>query len=554
MMLFVASALCVLLITVVNVTNLMLLRALARNHDVAVRTALGASPWRLALPALAEGSLIGMLGALAGMALAALGLSLLSRFMPVDWTHGEALRPGARAWMMALIQGLLAALLAAVVAAWRGRVMAARDELREGGRSMSRQGGRLGRALVAAQMSLATCLLCCAGFFLHALYDATHASVGFAGDHVLTFDLAPVGASNPDAASTRTLVRRVLQRLRALPGVELATVTNGLPAGDATQQFNMGGFHAPGAPYLEGVQVRGVGVDYFSLFRIQVRQGRAFLRGDVAGGEPVAVINETLARREYAGNALGKPLVMNDYSGYANAKALVGPDSQPVTVRIVGVVADTRQFGPLDTKKREFVYLPLAQLPGHILNVFRSFQPLRFALRVKGEPGSYSNSVRMALAEIAPGQPIARLRTMDAVLHATTDWARMNLLLVGLFALQALGLAIVGMYTVMAVAVAAREREFGVRMALGASPARLAHWVLSRGMLQILSGLIVGLALALLLTRFARAVLEQLGRATFDLPAMLGASLALVSAGLFACLLPAWRAGRVHPMRALRGD
>lgn len=556
MLLFVASALCVLLIAVVNLANLMLLRALSRNHDMAVRVALGASPWRLALPALAEGGLIGMIGALVGMALATIGLALFSRFMPVDWTHGDVLRPERAAWIVALAIGVLSALLAATLGMWRSRSVASTEELREGGRSMSRHSGRLGRALVVAQMSLATCLLCGAGLFLHGLYDAAHASLGFSSDHVLTFEMAPILANNPDAASEQRLAQRVVQHLSALPGVEQATVTTSLPAGDHAQQFNMGGVHAPGAPYFDfALQIRGVSADYFSLFRIAVRQGRAFAVTDSAGSEPVAIVNETLAKLEYGGHALGKRVVVNDYSGYAVGKAMAkDQDNQPVTARIVGVVADTRLYGPLDNESRAFLYMPLAQLPGHVLNVFRSFYPFRFAVRVKGDPNAYRNSVRAAVLEVAPGQPIATLRTMDEVVHATTDQTRLNLMLVGLFASLALGLATVGMYAVMAVAVTARRREFGVRMALGASPTRLTGWVLCGGLLQILAGLLLGLGLALLLSHVARAVLAQIDRTVFDSFAMFGTSLALVLAGLLACLLPALRAGRVQPMQALRGD
>ncbi|GLQ90896.1 ADOP family duplicated permease [Dyella flagellata] len=556
MLLFLASALCVLLIAVVNLTNLMLLRALSHNHDAAVRAALGASPWRLALPALAEGGLIGVGGALVGMGLAMIGLALFSHFMPIDWTHGEAMHPEWEAWVLALAVGVLGALLAAILAVWRSRAAVSTGELREGGRSMSRQSGRLGRALVVAQMSLATCLLCGAGLFLHALYDAAHASLGFSSDHVLTFDLAPVLGRNPDAASTRALAQRVVQRLSAVPGVEQAAVTNGLPAGDQAQQFNMGGVHAPNQPYFDTpLQMRGVSTDYFSLFRIALKQGRAFAATDIAGSEPVAIVNEALARHEYGGHALGKFVVVNDYSGYPGGKLLAqDPDKQPVVARIIGVVADTRQSGPLDDGHREFLYMPLAQVPSYILNNFRYFNPFRFAVRVKGDPNTYRGSVHAAVAEVAPGQPIATLRTMDDVVHATTDYPRMNLMLVGLFALMALGLAAVGMYAVMAVAVTARQREFGVRMALGASPVRLASWILRGGMLQILAGLLLGLGLALLLSHLARAVLEQLGRTVFDLPAMLGTSLALALVGLIACLLPALRAGRVQPMSVLRGD
>ncbi|NMW25618.1 permease, partial [Rhodanobacter denitrificans] len=303
-------------------------------------------------------------------------------------------------------------------------------------------------------MALATCLMCGAGLFLHALYDAARTPLGFASDHILTFDLAPVHGGNPNA-STRDLVQRLLQNLHAVPGVGRVAVTNGLPAGGFEQQFNMGGVHLPGRGYLHpSPQIRGVSSEFFSVFHIPVREGRSFDATDVAGGEPVAIVNQTLADRQYDGHAVGKEIVVNDYSGYPAGKAMADdPAMHPVTARIIGVVGDTRQFGPLDSMKRGFLYLPLAQMPEHIVHAFRSFQPLRFALRVQGDPNRYRQAAHAAVAAVAPEQPIATVSTMDDIVRATTDDTRRDLFLIGLFALVALGLAAAGMYAVMTVAV-----------------------------------------------------------------------------------------------------
>jgi predicted permease len=557
MMLFLASALCVLLIALVNLGNLMLLRTLSRHHDATVRHALGAPMWRLALPSCAEGVLIGVSGAVAGLGLAALGLSLVSHYVPPAWIHGDVVRmPAGMPWVV-LALAVPGALLAAIFGVWRALSSASVQEaLHEGGRTPGRHGGRLGRMLVVAQMSLATCLMCGTGLFLHALYDAARTPLGFASDHILTFDLAPVRASHPDAASTQVLVQELVRRLGALPGAEDVAVTNGLPAGDFGQQFNMGGVHAPGKKYFDSnPQIRGVNAGFFPVFRIPVSEGRSFTVTDTAGSEPVAIVNRTLAEREYGGHALGQGIVVNDYSGYAGGKALSGnAGPRPVTARIVGVVGDTRQFGPLDSGKRSFLYLPLAQMPDHIVRVFRSFQPLRFALRVQGDPDSYRRAVLATVADVAPEQPVANVRTMADIVHATTDDTRRDLFLVGVFALLALGLAAAGMYAVMTVTVAARQREFGVRMALGASSTGMVRMVLQAGLRQIAIGLLLGIGITLALSRVLGAVLEEIDRSVFDLSAMLGVSMVLVLAGLLACLMPALRAARVPPMHALRGE
>lgn len=557
MLLFLASALCVLVIALVNLGNLMLLRTLSRSHDAVVRQALGAPAWRLAVPACAEGVLVGASGAIAGLALAALSLSLFGHYAPADWTQGATLQLSTGVVVLALAIAVLGALLAAAFGAWRGLAGASVQEaLHEGGRSQGRRSGRLGRVLVIAQMSLATCLMCGAGLSLHALYVAAHTPLGFASDHILTFDLAPVKADNPDAASTQALVQRLVTRLHALPGVGQVAVTNGLPAGGFAQQFRMGGIHAPGRDYFDpNPQIRGVTADYFHAFRIPVRAGRSFDASDTAGGEPVAIVNRTLAEREYGGHALGKEIVVNDYSGYAAGKVMANDQaSRPVTARIVGVVCDTRQFGPLDDQKFSFLYLPLAQMPEHILRVFRSFEPLRFALRVQGNPDSYRQAVHAAVAEVAPEQPIANLATMAEIVRATTDDTRRILFLVGTFALLALGLAAAGMYAVMTVAVATRQREFGVRMALGAQPLGMVRLVLQAGGRQIAIGLLLGVAIALALSRMLGAMLQEIGRSVFDPFVLVGVCVVLAAAGLFACLLPALRAARVAPMHALRGE
>ena len=555
-MLFLASALCVLLIALVNLGNLMLLRTLSRRHDAIVRHALGAPAWRLALPACAEGLLVGAGGAIAGLGLAAIGLSLFGGYVPAEWTLGQSLHMPRAVALLALAIAVPGALAAAAFGAWRGLATASVQEaLHEGGRSAGRRSGRLGRGLVMAQMALATCLMCGAGLFLHALYDAARTPLGFASDHILTFDLAPVHGDNPHASS-RDLVQRLLQSLHAVAGVDRVTVTNGLPAGGFEQQFNMGGVHLPGRDYLHpSPQIRGVSGEFFAVFHIPVREGRSFDATDMAGAEPVAIVNQTLADQQYGGHAVGKEIVVNDYSGYPVGKTVADdPTMHPVTARIVGVVGDTRQFGPLDSLKRGFLYLPLAQMPEHIVHVFRSYQPLRFAVRVHGDPNRYRQAIHAAVAAVAPEQPIATVSTMDDIVRATTGDTRRDMFLIGLFALVALGLAAAGMYAVMTVAVAARSREFGVRMALGAPPLGMVRLVLRGAMAQIAMGALLGVGLTLALSRVLGAVLEEIGRSVFDPYALAGVCAVLTLAGLLACLVPALRAARVPPMHALRGE
>lgn len=543
LLLFLAGAVLVLLVALVNLVNLMLVRSLSRHHDVAVRSALGASRLRLMLPALGEGLLVGSCGALLGMALALAGLALLNGFIPAEWLWNGGLHVDATAWLLAFAMGLLGALLAAGLALWRSRHATSAEELREGGRSgIGVRGGRLGRVLVVAQVALAAILLSAAGVFMHALYDASQLELGFAGDNVLTFDMAPVQAHYPDAVAVQALAQRLMQRLQAIPGVTDAVVTTTLPISHGLLEQGQTRANPPGSePFL--TQYHGTEPGFFKLFSIPVRAGRDFTRGDVRGGEGVAIVSQDLADKYYDGRALGKTI---------NVHA-VGDAVQ--LARIVGVVGATYQMGPLQPRQ-PVVYVPLAQVPEPMMALFRTLEPLRVALRGHGNMADWRAGVREALAQIAPEQPIANLRTLHSIVRATTATARLSLWLIGLFAALAVLLAAAGLYAVMAVAVAAREREFGVRMALGAAPSRLLRLVLRGGLLQIAAGLALGVAAAWLVARVVSQMLMTLiGRGgTLDPLVMAGVAVVLLLAGLLACLLPAWRAARVTPMRALRGE
>lgn len=539
--LFMACALFVLLVALVNLVNLMLLRSLTRVHDQAVRGALGAPPLRLALPAVAEGLLIGVFGALFGTALAMLGIGALQHVVTADWMPTGGVRMPASIWMLALGVGVAVSVFAAALGAWRSGRMATGDELREGGRSgMGRASGWISRVLVVTQVVLATVLLCGAGLLLHGLHKAAQTPLGFQSEHMLAFDLTPILKQYPDAKSVHALAQRLVPRLEAIPGVTQAVATTNLPTGNFMEQFRLNVHKPDGQRYL--TQYRAVGPGFFRLFGIPLVKGRSFTHGDVRGGEAVAVVSRHFAERAFGGHALGKVIER-------------GEGAHRWSVRIVGVVGDTLQFGPLHPMT-SMLYVPLAQMPDPALAVFRQFFPMRFVLRGHGDANAWRAGVRAAMAEVAPDQPVSNFRTMDQVVATTTADTRKTMLLTGIFAALALFLAAAGMYAVMAVAVAAREREFGVRMALGAKPSRLVRLVLRGGFIQIIAGLAIGMVIVMSVSGLLQQMLVELvaRRDTFDPVALVGVCVVLAFAGLLACLLPALRAARVQPMHVLRGE
>jgi predicted permease len=535
--LFFAAAACVLLIAAINLTSLMLLRALGRSHDSAVRAALGA-PWlRLSLPALAEGLLIGVLGSLAGLALAWLGLRLLGSWVPLVWMRGEAAHLTGASVLFALLAGGATALLAAMLGIVRGRRRNLVTELGGGGRGgWSLQAGRLGRALVIAQVAVAVVLLIGAALFTRTLQKLAEVPMGFESRSAVVFTLAPVKERYATVGDAVEQARRIIARLQQVPGIERAGVSSNPPTATRLSWS----VEVDGAPTIDS-QYRLVTPQFLEVFRIPLLAGRGFADGDVAGAERVCVVNATFAARYLHGQALGRIVSVPDDGG-----------NHRLSMRVVGVVGDVRHTSPAEPPQPT-VYQPLAQMSEPMWQIIRGFGALTYAVQLRaGALGADERALRAAIDEVAPQQPIADLQPMQALVATTTGEQKLNLLLVGLFAGLALLLAAVGLYAVMAVAVAARQHEFGVRAALGAPPARLRRQVLREAGVQIGVGLLLGLGVAMALSRLLQRFLFEVRVAD---PLAIGAVLlVLAAAGLLAALAPARRAARVPPMQALRAE
>ncbi|XQA68497.1 ADOP family duplicated permease [Xanthomonas sacchari] len=535
--LFFAAAACVLLIAAINLTSLMLLRALGRSHDSAVRAALGASWLRLSLPALSEGALIGALGSLAGLVLAWLGLRLLGGWVPLMWMRGEAPHLSGASVLFALLAGGATALLAAALGIVRGRRRNLVTELAGGGRGgWSLQAGRLGRVLVIAQVAIAVVLLIGAALFTRTLQKLAEVPMGFESRSAVVFTLAPVKERYITAADAVEQTRRIVARLQQVPGIDRVGVSTNPPTATRLSWS----VEIDGARSVDS-QYRLATSQFLEVFRIPLLAGRGIADSDVAGGERVCVVSASFAARYLHGQALGKIVSLPDDGG-----------DHRVSMRVVGVVGDVRHTSPAEPPEPT-VYQPLAQMSEPMWQILRGFGALTYAVHLRaGALGADERALRAAIEEVAPQQPIAELQPMQALVASTTGEQKLNLLLVGLFAGLALLLAAVGLYAVMAVAVAARQHEFGVRAALGAPPARLRRQVLGEAGVQIGVGLLLGLGVAMALSRLLQRYLFEVRVAD---PLAIGAVLlVLAAAGLLAALAPARRAARVPPMQALRAE
>jgi putative ABC transport system permease protein len=359
--------------------------------------------------------------------------------------------------------------------------------------------------------------------------------MGFTRGNIATFTLSPVKEQYVTVADVSALTRKVRERLGRSSAVDGVGVSSNLPTGS---QLNWP-IVLPNGSSL-GVQYRMTSPGFLEAIGVPLLTGRLFEDTDTAGADPVCVVSAAFAHKFFGdGNVVGRVVMLR-----------LDNDRQ-LPLRIVGVVGDVRQRGPAEPMP-PILYTPLAQVPEGIWSIMRQFGPLSFAVRLHPGMGLNDGALRDAVNEVAPGQPIANVQTLEAIVASTTSAQRLNLLLVGLFAGLALLLASVGLYAVMSVAVAAHRHEYGVRAALGATRHQLLFTVIRAAAMQVGLGLAIGLAAAMVLSRLLASFL--FGIQALD-PLAIGAVLLILGAsGLLASLPPAWRAARVKPMQALRID
>ncbi len=524
----------VLLIACANVANLLLAKAAARQREMAVRTALGARRLRVARQLLTESLLLSLAGGGLGLMMAFCGVRALRQWSGASLPSMH--RIGIDAWVLAFTLGVsvitgLAFGLAPTVQAWRTDVNSA---LKEEGRGDT--GGHrkwLRHLLVVSEVALALVLLIGAGELIKSFSRLMEVNPGFRTDGVLTFQVnLTEEKSSPQKVN---FVEQFVDRLKVLPGVQAAAATDSLPLTDLAR---IGVAEIEGRPPIDFSNVKRGEVtpisrptvirDYFNAMGISVKNGRAFTSQDARPPAGSVIVNETFERHFFPGeSAVGKRIRLKPGPAEASWQT------------VVGVVSDVRQSG-LAGDVMPVVYSPDLEDIGGAMS---------FAIRTTGEPVRLASAVRSVLAEVQPNQPLYNLMTMEQRLTNTTTSRRLNTALLGSFAAVALLLAVVGIYGVMSYAVTQRTREIGMRMALGAQPGNVMRFVMGQGMRVVLVGVGIGLAGALVLTRVLRSLLFEV-RPT-DPATFVCVTLLLSAVALLACYLPARRAAKIDPMKAL---
>ena len=522
----------VLLIACANVGGLLLARAAERQREIGIRTALGASPFRLARQMLTESVLLAILGGAVGVLLASWGVDALRVAAPNSLPRLDEITLNGRVLAFALIGSVLTGILFGMAPVLQQRAGGPAGSLRESGRTTGGGASRRLRAgLVVAEVALAVVLLTGAGLLLRSFALLAGVAPGFEGRNVMTmFTLLP-SSRYPNDSAIANFEQRILADLSVLPGVQSAAAINTLPLSNLGNNtgIEIVGQPAPQPGHRPGVAYRILGGPYYRTMGMKIVDGRDFSSSDTHESPPVAIINQAAVRRFFPGeDPVGKQVKLSN------------DDPRPKT--IIGVVADAHAEA-LDSAAKPEVSYPYTQ----------GAEPLvSLAIRTSGDPHSMLPRIRRTLAAVDPDQAFYAERTMDDLLSASLATRRFNLQLLGGFAVLALLLAAIGLYGVIAFSVSQRTREIGIRAALGAKRGGIAILVLGEGARLGAVGLAIGLVGSLAATRVLRGLLFQV-KGT-DPATFIGVMVFLSAVVLLACYLPARRASRIDPVEALRSE
>ena len=531
----------VLLITCVNIANLLLAKGVVRQREIAVRSSMGATRKQVFAQFLTESLVLALVGGGLGIALAQGLLRVILSIVPEGMLPSEAnFQLDPPVLVAALAVTTVAGLLFGCAPAWYASRVDPAESLKDGGRSSTGAGSqKLRRLLIMGEFALALSLLAGAGLAIHSFWNLTRVDVGVRTDHVLTFELRQPQGRFANSAQINTYSEQMLSAVRAVAGVSEAAVVTGMPLHftGAGMQFTLVG----GPTYADPSQrpntgFQSVSPGYFKTFGVRVTRGRSFTEQDNASSVRAAMVNEEFARRYLKGmDPLQQRVSIDEI---VPGQPQLGP---PVKWQIVGVFHNVL-YGDFREANPE-VDVPFAQ----------SLSPdFTIGVRTANDPGAMSKTIAAAVHSVDPNIALGRVRTMDQVKDESLAEDRFTVVLFASFAAAALLLAAVGIYGLMAFAVSQRTSEIGLRLALGAGKGRVIGLVLREASLLALLGLGIGLAGAVLVGRAMRTTLYGVGNMDFSV--IVSVAVILFCTALLASYLPARRAASIDPMKALRTD
>jgi putative ABC transport system permease protein len=519
----------VLLIACANVANLLLARAVARQREMAIRAALGAERVRIIRQLLTESVLLAALGGTVGLMLAYWGVSFLTTLVPNSLSQAKQVTIDARVLGFTILISLVTGVVFGLAPALQTSKPALNETLKESGRSNA--GGRqnlLRGLLVITEVALALVLLIGAGLLIKSFMRLRGLDIGFRPEGLLTMRVPLPQAKYPTRQHRVAFYDEALGRIRALPGVQSASVITSVPL---TVRGGSNGFLIEGRPDLVDDKIplanyRVIDADYFRTQGIPLLAGRTFTEQDNQNSEPVVIVSQNLAQKYWPGqDPLGKRIRMGE-----------------PWITVVGVVQTVKN--QLVGEPRPHLYIPYRQ--PH----FNFFPPQDLIVRTSGDPLSLAASVRREIWAIDKDQPISNIQTMEQILSTAVEQPRFNMLLLAIFASIALILSSVGIYGVLSYSVTQRTQEIGIRLALGAQRRDILKTMVGEGMKLTLVGVVIGLGGAFALTRVLSSLV--FGVSVTDLTTFVGIPLLLAGVALLASFIPARRATKVDPMVALR--
>jgi len=536
-----ASVICVLLIACANVANLLLARAAARQKEIAIRSALGATRSRLIRQLLTESVVLSLVGGVLGVVIAYGGVRLLISLNPPNLPRLSEINLDSRVLGFTFIVAIVTGLLFGLAPALQASKPNLNETLKEGSRGST---GGLGRqrirsALVVAEVALTVLLLIAAGLMLRSFYSLQNVKPGFDPANTLTMTLNLPSSKYTDDQQIKSFYEQVLSAVAALPGVQLAGAVSSLPLTTNVVErlrFTVEG-HPPANPAdVPRANIRRITSGYFSTMRIPLIEGRFFNERDRDDSPPVAIVNQTMSSAYWPGeDPVGRRLTV--------------PSLGSTPREVVGVVADVKHSS-LDSESGAEIYVPSLQKP---------FSLMTLVVHTSGEPLSMSGAVRGAILSVDRGQPAYDIKTMQDVVSDSLSQPRLYTVLLGVFGALAMILAAVGIYGVMAYSVTQRTHEIGIRMALGAQQGDILKMVVGQGMVLTVIGTVIGLTvigavIGLLAVFGLTGAMEALpfSVGSRDLATFIGIPLVLALIAFLSSYIPARRATKIDPMIALR--